>query len=81
MADSQMTEDYRSGPPRSKHIDEEKLRIQREARQRIPYLLEHGSEEEFVAYVKSWKKGKISREDLKEWIKLFHACRAEKRGL
>ena len=68
-------------PPRRCYIDENKERIQREARERIPYLLEHGTEEEFVEYVKSWKKGQMSKEQLQEWIRLFHAYRAEKRGL
>lgn len=71
-------EDYLS-PPKS-YIDENKIRVQREAQAKIKDLLEYGSEEDFVAAVKSWKKD-ISQKELLEFIDLYRAARLEKRGL
>jgi len=66
-------------PPKS-YIDENKIRVQREAQAKIKDLLEYGSEEDFVAAVKSWKKD-ISQKELLEFIDLYRAARLEKRGL
>ena len=71
----------RNWPPSRKYIDENLVRVQKEARERMAYLLEHGTEEEFVEAVKQWLGKDIKPEDLKRWIMQFHASRAEKRGL
>jgi hypothetical protein len=63
-----------------KHMDEEKLRIARQAAQRIPDLLAIGDEELFVKAVKEWKP-EVSPEELRELINAFRAALAEKRGL
>ena len=76
-----MTDEPGWEPPNRKYIDKNLVRVQREARQRMEYLLEHGTEEEFVAAVKQWLGEKLTRERLQHCIKQFHASRAEKRGL
>lgn len=40
---------------RKSYIDANKVRVQREARDKIQGLLEYGSEEDFIEAVKSWK--------------------------
>jgi len=61
------------------YIDRNKLRIQREALEKIGELIETGDEDGFVAAVKSWKK-EITPDELKDWIRRFRAACAEKRG-
>ena len=63
-----------------KRLDPEKLRILRDAEAQIQGLLEYGDAEDFVRAVKAWKKD-LSPEELRRLISLFHAARAEKRGL
>ena len=63
-----------------KHIDEEKLRIARDAAKRIPDLLAIGDEELFVKAVKEWKPD-VGPEELAGLINAFRAALAEKRGL
>jgi len=75
-----MTERY-GHPTKKKYIDENLVRVQREARQRMTYLLEHGTEEEFVEALKQWLGKATTPERLQRAIMQFHACRAEKRGL
>lgn len=66
-------------PPKS-YIDENKVRVQKEAHRKIKDLLEYGSEEDFIAAVKSWKKD-ITPKELLEFVNLYRAARIEKRGL
>ena len=63
-----------------KHIDPEKIRIRRDAEEKLPLLLDYGDEEDFVRAVKAWKKDLLP-EELRRLIELFRAARAEKRGL
>ena len=77
MADSQMTDDYRW---EHENIDQEKTRVEREARHIISDLLENGDEDKFVEYLKGWKP-EMKPEQLQEWIMLFRAYHAEKRGV
>lgn len=63
-----------------KHIDENLVRVKREAREKLNFILQYGDEDDFVKAVKSWKED-ITAEELQEWIMLFHDCRDEKRGL
>ena len=70
-----------SEPPKRKYIDENLVRVQREAKERMAYLLEHGTEEEFVAALKAWLGENLKPERMQRCVKQFHALRAEKRGL
>ena len=70
----------RPGPQSRTYIDENKARVQREAKEKLSEILVYGTETDFVAAVKAWKKD-IHPEELQEWIKLFRACVREKRGL
>ncbi len=63
-----------------KHIDENLIRVKKEAREKLAFILQHGDENDFVEAIKSWKED-ITPEELQEWIMLFHDCRDEKRGL
>lgn len=67
-------------PPKSERTDAEALRRKKELAEKIPFLLEYGTEEEFVAEVKRFKPD-VGKEELKDWITRFHAARREKRGL
>ena len=79
---SKMADDYRKeSRPRKTYIDQNLVRVQREARARMEYMLEHGSEAEFVEALKRWMGEKLTPELLKHCIRQFHASRAEKRGL
>ena len=62
------------------YIDANKVRIQREARDKIRDLLDYGSEEDFIQALKSWKKDMLP-EELAEFVNLYRAARIEKRGL
>ncbi len=63
-----------------KYIDENKVRVKREARAKLAEFLAYGTEQDFVAAIKDWKKD-ITPAELKELISLFHASVREKRGL
>jgi hypothetical protein len=65
---------------RKTYIDENKVRVEREAREKLPDILEYGTESDFVEAVKAWKEN-IPPDELKDWIRLFHVCVREKRGL
>ena len=67
-------------PPRSERTDTEALRRKKELAEKLPFLLEYGTEEEFVAEVKRFKPD-VGKEELKAWIMRFHDARREKRGL
>ena len=62
------------------YIDKNKIRVQREALEKIGDLIELGDEESFVAAVKAWKP-EASPQELRDWIMRFRAACAEKRGL
>jgi len=62
------------------YIDRNKLRVLREAREKLAELLDYGTEEDFVAAVKAWKPD-ATPDELKDWIRRFHSARREKRGL
>lgn len=62
------------------YIDRNKLRVLREAREKLAELVDYGTEEDFVAAVKAWKPG-VTPGELKDWIRRFHSARSEKRGL
>jgi len=63
-----------------KHIDPEKIAIKRDADEKLPGLLDYGDEEDFVRAVKAWRED-LTPDELKRLIGIFHAVRAEKRGL
>jgi hypothetical protein len=61
------------------YIDENKIRVKREAKSKIKELLElgHEAEAEYVEAIKVWKPD-ITAEELQERIKQFHASVSEK---
>jgi len=71
-------DDKASVPPRD-YIDQNKLQLKREAMEKLRNLLEYGTEDDFVAAVKSWRQD-ITADQLKEWIRLFRDAVREKRG-
>ena len=62
------------------YIDENKIRVKREAQSKIKDLLEYGSEDDFIEALKAWKKD-ISPKELQEFVNLYRIARIEKRGL
>ena len=70
----------RSGGRSRSHINKDKARLQREAREKLAEILEYGTEEDFVEAVKAWKP-EIQPKELQDWIMLFRASVREKRGL
>lgn len=64
---------------KTNYIDENKIRIKREVARRTMELVEagHEAEPQFVEAVKSWYPN-ISKEELQERIKRFHACVSER---
>jgi len=67
-------------PPKSDRTDAEVLRRKKDLAEKLAFEVEYGTEEEFVAAVKKFKPD-VGKEELKEWIRRFHAARREKRGL
>ncbi len=59
------------------HTDKEQLKVKRVARVKIAELLEYGTEEDFVAAVKSWKPD-LTPKELKEWVMLFRDAKNER---
>jgi hypothetical protein len=58
-------------------IDERnKQRIKREARDKLPFLIEFGNETDIVAYAKRWNPS-LSSEELENIIKLFLDAKRE----
>jgi hypothetical protein len=67
-------------PPKSERTDVEAVRRKKELAEKLVLLVEHGTEDEFVAEVKKFKPD-VGKEELKAWITRFHDARREKRGL
>lgn len=67
-------------PPKEQRTDADAVRRKRELAERPALAVEYGTEEEFVAAVKTFKPD-IRKEELKGWIMRFHDARREKRGL
>jgi hypothetical protein len=67
-------------PPKSERTDAELLRQKKELAENLDFAVEYGTEDEFVAAVKEFKPD-AGKEELKNWIKLYHAARRAKRGL
>jgi hypothetical protein len=63
--------------PGREYIDQNKVRVKREARARLSLLLNTENEPAFVAAVKSWKPD-VTDEELKEFIELYRASVREK---
>lgn len=56
-----------------KIADEVKDRRKREARTKIPFLIEFGNEEDIIAYTKRWNP-RITEQQLTRVVKLFRAA-------
>ena len=67
-------------PPKEPRIDAELVRRKKELAEKLNFALEYGTEEEFVAAVKSFRPD-AGKEELKAWIMRFRDARREKRGL
>jgi hypothetical protein len=69
------------GPRSTEHIDQQKLREKREAKEDLRTLLECGDEDAFVALIKKLKPG-ITPAELVSLVQRFRAERAKRsRGL
>jgi hypothetical protein len=67
-------------PPREDRIDAEAVRREQRYLQDLQNILEYGTEDDFVAFLKLNKPG-IKKEELQALIRQFHAYVREKRGL
>jgi len=67
-------------PPKSERTDAEAVRREERSQQDLSDILEYGTEEDFVEYLKLHKPG-IGKEELQTAIKQFHVYAREKRGL
>jgi len=67
-------------PPTEDRTDAELVRRKRELAEKLAFLVEFGTDDEFVAEVKKFKPD-VGKEELKGWIMRFHDARREKRGL
>lgn len=67
-------------PPKSERTDAEAVCREQRYRQDLRDILEHGTEDDFVAFLKL-NKPDIGREEVQALIKQFHASAREKRGL
>ena len=67
-------------PPKEDRTDAETIRRKKELAEKLAFVVEYGTEEEFVAAVKEFKPD-VGKEELKLWIMRFHDARREKRGL
>jgi hypothetical protein len=67
-------------PPKSERTDAEAVRREQRSLEDLSEILEYGTEEAFVAYLKLHKPG-IGKEELQEAIRQFHVYAREKRGL
>lgn len=68
------------GWPTRDYYDEERLKAIAEIRRALPEILEYGTEDDFVALIKKWRRD-ATPEELADWIRLFRASVREKRGL
>jgi hypothetical protein len=67
-------------PPKSERTDAEAIRREQRSQRDLSDILEYGTEDDFVAYLKLHKPG-IEKEELQELIKQFYVYAREKRGL
>ncbi|HTS38729.1 MAG TPA: hypothetical protein VMH04_23855 [Candidatus Solibacter sp.] len=67
-------------PPKEDRIDAEAVRRERRSQEDLSEILEYGTEDDFVAYLKLHKPG-IKKEELREAIRQFYVYAREKRGL
>jgi hypothetical protein len=67
-------------PAKEDRTDADAMRRKRELAEKLAFAVEYGTEEEFIAAVKTFKAN-VGTEELKAWIMRFHDARREKRGL
>jgi hypothetical protein len=67
-------------PPKAERMDMDAVRRKQQHQQDMSDILEFGTEEDFVAFLKLEKPG-IGKEELRQLIMQFHAYAREKRGL
>lgn len=67
-------------PPKSERTDPEAVRREQRYQQDLRDILECGTEEDFVAFLKL-NKPDLQKEELQELIRQFHSYAREKRGL
>jgi hypothetical protein len=56
-----------------------RFRMKLEARKKLPFLIEFGTEEDIVAYTRQWNP-QITNAELKEVVRLFLYAKHEKHG-
>jgi len=66
-------------PPKSERTDAEAERREQRSLEDLSEILEYGTEEDFVVYLKKHKPD-IGKEELQEAIRQFHVYAREKRG-
>jgi len=57
--------------------NEAKRRLQQEARNKLPFLIEFGNEQDIIAYAKAWNPA-VSPEQLKRVVRLFLDAKRER---
>jgi len=67
-------------PPKQERTDMDAVRREQRFQEDMRDILEHGTEDDFVALLK-WHKPGIGKEELKALIMQFHVYVREKRGL
>jgi hypothetical protein len=67
-------------PPREDRVDLGAVRREEEFRRELAHVLEYGTEDDFVAVLKSYKPD-LGKEERKNAIMQFHVFVREKRGL
>ena len=65
-----------SGPKRT-YVDENKVRVKKEAQEAIPDIIEYGEEADILAQAKIWNP-KITPEELAEISRLYRAAKSER---
>jgi hypothetical protein len=63
--------------PERPYIDENKIRVKREAEEEVPFLVEYGEEADILKKAKIWNP-KITPEELEEISRLYRAAKRER---
>ncbi len=67
-------------PPKSERTDAEAVRRERRYQEDMSDILEYGTEDDFIAFLKL-NRPDLGKEELQELVRQFHSYAREKRGL